>query len=89
LGRTAVEFICFILILRIYYRQREGKSGAAFIQFSEIMARRYPLLWGITLPFCPSGELDTVSISNEIRIPYANSRKSIFAWSAEFVGKFL
>jgi hypothetical protein len=28
-----VEFIYFILIVRVHYRQCDGKSGLAFIQF--------------------------------------------------------
>jgi hypothetical protein len=34
LGSTVVGFICFILILRVYYRQCDDKSGLAFIQFT-------------------------------------------------------
>jgi hypothetical protein len=38
LGRTLVEVIYFILIVCVYYRQCDGKSGLAFIQLAKVKA---------------------------------------------------
>jgi len=54
LGSTVVEFIYFILIVRVYYRQCDGKSGPALIRTK------------VTTTFTPSHKLACAGSSSSV-----------------------